>query len=223
MATHHDAAAPPDDEDQWRRLGQAIERERVRRGWTADEAAQHADVSSKTWQRIEDGKPIRNLTLFKLDDLFGLPRGTIYDAWKRGGPDIQHLFDKPPNRADTRSVTFDDTSWDQRLDRIRDHIAGSKESLFELIIVAINQLDPDELDHVRRVVDAAAEMRQIEKEIGVPLGTVLYAPNSSAYSSPPLTIGNPDGGNLGFSQLIRRVADQIEALEAKGRDPNGKH
>lgn len=65
-----------------REFGRIIERERTARGWTAEEAARRARVAPKTWQRLEDGLPVRNLTFSKVDILFRLKRGSIMQAWQ---------------------------------------------------------------------------------------------------------------------------------------------
>lgn len=220
MATHHEATS--DDDDPGLRLGRAIERERSRRGWTAEEASHRAGVSSKTWQRLEDGKPVRNLTLFKVDVLFGLPRGTTFDAWSRG-IDLQDLLGGGEASTGERPAAEpNDSDWSGRLAEIRAHLAGyqgvdadPEHALFDVIVVAINQLGRQKLDDVRAAVEAASQMRDIEEELGAPPGTVLYAPRSTVHAAPLLTVGNPTNGNLDFSKLVRRVADQIAETETE--------
>lgn len=67
-----------------REFGEVIKRERARRGWSAEDAARRAGVAPKTWQRLEDGKPVRNKTFESVDGLFGLPPGTAVRVWQDG-------------------------------------------------------------------------------------------------------------------------------------------
>ncbi|WP_409187085.1 helix-turn-helix transcriptional regulator [Amycolatopsis sp. VS8301801F10] len=82
-------------------FGRAVERARVERGWTADEAARRAGVAPKTWQRIEDGVPVRSLTIAKLDNLFGLPGGVSFDAYT-GEIDAAEVFQMSPTKNTMR-------------------------------------------------------------------------------------------------------------------------
>jgi len=62
-------------------FGLALKRERTARGWTADEASKRSKISPKTWQRLEDGLPVRALTVAKIDELLGLPEGSSVDLY----------------------------------------------------------------------------------------------------------------------------------------------
>lgn len=64
-----------------RAFGDSFKQARARRGWTAEEAAARAGMASKTYQRVEDGKPVRNETFQKLDRLFNLTPGASLRSW----------------------------------------------------------------------------------------------------------------------------------------------
>jgi DNA-binding XRE family transcriptional regulator len=103
-----DTAQQPDGEGAALRqqFGRAVERARVERGWTADEAAKRAGVAPKTWQRIEDGMPVRSLTIAKLDELFGMLHGISFDAYS-GNIDPSIAFRSRAMKASVDTRTTD--------------------------------------------------------------------------------------------------------------------
>lgn len=52
-------------------FGDAVKRERIKRRWTAEEAAERAGLAYKTWLRIESGRPVRNLSWERAERLLG--------------------------------------------------------------------------------------------------------------------------------------------------------
>lgn len=47
----------------WAALGRDVQMARVDKGWSKEEAARKAEVSSITWKRVEDGMPVQDAKL----------------------------------------------------------------------------------------------------------------------------------------------------------------
>lgn len=59
------------------RLGEFVRRERIVRGMTAKEAARHVGLAPGTLLRVEQGQPVRAISLAAVDRLLDLPAGTV--------------------------------------------------------------------------------------------------------------------------------------------------
>jgi transcriptional regulator with XRE-family HTH domain len=128
-------------------LGRAIERERLRREWTAEEAANRAGVSAKTWQRLEDGKVARSNTYAKIDRVFNLDPGTIMQYFYEGG-DVSSIFDLPiinPDLTFKSIQPLHDYDFTPRPPTLADRVAG---------------LSLGELRRLRDMVDAAIASKE---------------------------------------------------------------
>lgn len=67
-------------------FGRGVKAARLARGLTAEEAAERAGVTRKTWSRLETGQTVRNDTLRAAEHLFGLPAGSVARAYHDGAP-----------------------------------------------------------------------------------------------------------------------------------------
>ncbi|MEU0791422.1 helix-turn-helix transcriptional regulator [Amycolatopsis sp. NPDC005961] len=98
-------------------FGQAIQRQRVRLRLSAVQAAKKAGLAYKTYLRVEAGMPVRGTTWSKLDRLFDLPDGTMFDAHARLD-DLESLLGQAQFHASPLSMkganTLGDTIRDQR-------------------------------------------------------------------------------------------------------------
>lgn len=47
----------------WKHVGRFVERGRLEKGWSKEQAAREADISSITWKRIEDGERVQDAKL----------------------------------------------------------------------------------------------------------------------------------------------------------------
>lgn len=65
-------------------FGRKVREERMRRGWSIDEASRRGGASYKTWQRIENGQPIQDTTFLKVDTAFAMEPGTALTIWSGG-------------------------------------------------------------------------------------------------------------------------------------------
>lgn len=59
------------------RLGEFVRRERIARGMTAKEAARYVGLAPGTLLRVEQGQPVRAISLAAVDRLLDLPAGTV--------------------------------------------------------------------------------------------------------------------------------------------------
>ena len=159
-----------------RDFGRTIERERTKRGWTADEAAKRAGVAPKTWQRLEDGRPVRNLTLNKVDRLFRLPEGTTFDVWQRRG-DLQAELDNRkrglaaliPSDFVADQLPIEGDQADEN-GAYRDFLDQKKSRRADNMIQVLAELSMDDLD---KVINAAhsvrnAKSRELTRTMGLP-------------------------------------------------------
>lgn len=80
MSSEEELPGTPSGDSIDREIGEIVRTERIARGLSAEEAARRAKVAYKTWKRIEDGEPVRRLSLAGVDRLFGLPAGTTQQA-----------------------------------------------------------------------------------------------------------------------------------------------
>lgn len=167
-----------------RQFGETIKRERQRRGWTADEAARLAGIAPKTWQRLEDGKMVRNKTFQGVDALFGMEDGTAVRVFIDGG-DLQgelarvQAAERAHDNALPEGVkrVIEDSQWvrnnSRRMDFARYMISehrrisgrGKRAALFDLLVVAVNELQLEDLDHVQKIIEVARIARVAELRI----------------------------------------------------------
>ncbi|WP_083844773.1 helix-turn-helix domain-containing protein [Saccharomonospora cyanea] len=140
-------------------FAKAVERERLTRGWTAEEAARRAGVSAKTWQRIEDGKPARPSTYFKIDEAFEYRPGAALDHFSRHG----HLHDlysdtRPQPEAKLADTVFaDDSPFSGNVDQFPEHFVRNLRDYMDRLPV----------DTVQAVVELALMEAAIRKEAEV--------------------------------------------------------
>lgn len=151
------------EEDFATEFGRTIQRERTRRGWTADEAAKRAQVAPKTWKRLEDGKRVQGLTLNKVDKLFGLPEGTAFDVWLRQG-DLQAALNQEQGvYRGLASLVPTKPSLDELL--------AEEEQHADEIIQLLPELSLEDLDKVITAANATRNSRvtEISKMMKLPL------------------------------------------------------
>jgi hypothetical protein len=169
---------PRQSEDRFQQeFGRAIELERLRRGWTADEAARRAAVAPKTWQRLEDGLPVRKLTLLKVDQLFGLPSGTALTIWQEQG-DLATAFGRATSSViDDHHDDGDENATGTPIDSLLEHLP---------------ELTMDELDVVITSAQATQRVKAAEqrRHVGLPepqeLTTELgFDDNTAPLPGPP--------------------------------------
>src|SRR5690606_3323557 len=79
-----DAPTQTDDKEERARriyaLAALLQVVRAQHGWSVEEAAVHAGIGHMTWRRAEQGVASRLRTYSKLDNLLGLPPGTVNRA-----------------------------------------------------------------------------------------------------------------------------------------------
>lgn len=64
-------------------VGMTIRRARQARGWTAEQAAEKAEIAQKTWARVENGEGVRAASLTSIAEVFGLPSDALLIALSR--------------------------------------------------------------------------------------------------------------------------------------------
>ena len=57
--------------EQLERLGQRVERARLSHGWSKEQAAREARISSITWKRVEDGLGVQDVKRAKVLEVSG--------------------------------------------------------------------------------------------------------------------------------------------------------
>ena len=112
--------------EQLKRLGQRVERARLSHGWSKEQAAREARISSITWKRVEDGLGVQDVKRAQVLDVLGLDdRGDpVGDSTQNGG----YVAAPGPRAASGVSeaevlAMIDDVR--SRLDAIERHIRGS--------------------------------------------------------------------------------------------------
>lgn len=78
----------------------------MRLGLTMEEAADRAQITRKTWSRLEAGKSVRYGTLHTAERLFGLPAGSVARAYHHGGPFPAPSAPLPPASVPTVEAVF---------------------------------------------------------------------------------------------------------------------
>src|SRR6476620_4946620 len=58
--------------EQLERLGRRVERARLARGWSKEQASREARISSITWKRVEDGLGVQDVKRAQVLDVLGL-------------------------------------------------------------------------------------------------------------------------------------------------------
>jgi transcriptional regulator with XRE-family HTH domain len=58
--------------EQLERLGQRVERARLAHGWSKEQAAREARISSITWKRVEDGLGVQDVKRARVLEVLGL-------------------------------------------------------------------------------------------------------------------------------------------------------
>jgi len=58
--------------EQLERLGRRVERARLSRGWSKEQAAREARISSITWKRVEDGLGVQDVKRAQVLEVLGL-------------------------------------------------------------------------------------------------------------------------------------------------------
>ena len=58
--------------EQLERLGHRVERARLGKGWSKEQAAREARISSITWKRVEDGLGVQDVKRAKVLEVLGL-------------------------------------------------------------------------------------------------------------------------------------------------------
>lgn len=59
------------------RIAEAVKAARVARGWSKEEAARQAKISSITWKRVEDGLRVQDVKLRAIENTFGWEYGSV--------------------------------------------------------------------------------------------------------------------------------------------------
>lgn len=78
------------------RLGARVKAHRLQHYASRDAAATAADISKDTWQRVEEGRPVRESTYVKIDRALGWAPGSCVIVGDGGEP---VLADEPPAQA----------------------------------------------------------------------------------------------------------------------------
>ncbi|NUT50194.1 MAG: helix-turn-helix domain-containing protein [Saccharothrix sp.] len=76
-------------------FGRDLAAARAARGWSIGDAAQRADVTWKTWHRIEAGCAARPRTIRRIEQAFGVPEGVVARAYHGEVPLTRALADAP--------------------------------------------------------------------------------------------------------------------------------
>ncbi|NYG07029.1 hypothetical protein BJ986_001516 [Phycicoccus badiiscoriae] len=58
--------------EQLERLGKRVERARLARGWSKEQASREARISSITWKRVEDGLGVQDVKRARVLEVLGL-------------------------------------------------------------------------------------------------------------------------------------------------------
>ena len=110
-------------------LGRRVVRARLARGWSKEQAAREASISSITWKRVEDGLGVQDVKRARVLEVLGLDdRGEPVG----GSPDDEGFVTAPGPRvesgvSDEEVLTLID-DMRSRLDAIERRIRGSRGS-----------------------------------------------------------------------------------------------
>ncbi|MEU5016407.1 hypothetical protein AB0G60_03125 [Streptomyces angustmyceticus] len=77
---------PPTDDTALRRLADHVKRRRVGLGMNKIDVAKAADITINTYMKIEDGKPLRDLTYGKVEAALDWAAGSCQEVLRGGEP-----------------------------------------------------------------------------------------------------------------------------------------
>lgn len=83
-------------EEQLITLGLVVEKARLDKGWSKEEAAREARISSITWKRVEDGKPVQPVKLRGLENALGWAGGSAERVARGGQPVVEIIATTAP-------------------------------------------------------------------------------------------------------------------------------
>jgi transcriptional regulator with XRE-family HTH domain len=112
--------------EQLERLGQRVERARLSHGWSKEQAAREARISSITWKRVEDGLGVQDVKRAKVLEVLGLDdRGEPVGAAPQDGGFVTAPGPRTRSGISDEEVLalIDDVR--SRLDAIERRIRGS--------------------------------------------------------------------------------------------------
>jgi transcriptional regulator with XRE-family HTH domain len=112
--------------EQLERLGQRVARARLARGWSKEQAAREARISSITWKRVEDGLGVQDVKRAAVLDVLALDdRGEPVGAPSQDGGFVTAPGPRAPSGVSDEEVLALIDDMRSRLDVIERRIRGS--------------------------------------------------------------------------------------------------
>lgn len=100
---------PPTDDTALRRLADHIRRRRVELGMNKIDVAKAADITINTYMKLEDAKPVRDLTYGKVETVLQWAAGSCQEVLRGGDPTVA---ERMTDSVVTSPVTSDDLEGD---------------------------------------------------------------------------------------------------------------
>ena len=112
--------------EQLERLGSRVERARLARGWSKEQAAREARISSITWKRVEDGLGVQDVKRARVLEVLGLDdRGEPVGASSQDGGYVTAPGPRVQSGVSDEEVLALIDDMRSRLDVIERRIRGS--------------------------------------------------------------------------------------------------
>lgn len=106
------------------RLAAAVKDARLTLGWSKEEAARRAGISSITWKKVEDGKPVQEHKLKLMADVLGWASGEVFRI--KGGAVAptrdDARFVSHPTATAAPDVTWSDEAIELEISTVREHL-----------------------------------------------------------------------------------------------------
>lgn len=100
---------PPTDDTALHRLADHIRRRRVELGMNKIDVAKAADITINTYMKLEDAKPVRDLTYGKVETVLQWASGSCQEVLRGGDPTVA---ERMTDSVVTSPVTNDDLEGD---------------------------------------------------------------------------------------------------------------
>jgi hypothetical protein len=112
--------------EQLKQLGRRVERARLAHGWSKEQAAREARISSITWKRVEDGLGVQDVKRAAVLDVLALDdRGEPVGAPSQDGGFVTAPGPRAPSGVSDEEVLALIDDMRSRLDVIERRIRGS--------------------------------------------------------------------------------------------------
>lgn len=205
------------------RLGKAVERERIQRGWTKEAAAKAAGISSITWKRVEDGLPIQATKRYSIEEAFGWGFGSL-DNLERGRDPI--VEPDPASSSSRQRTLFPHAGDDEEFTQlfvsttrfaVRCREYGADASLVDDFIhdavVLLDSTSRANDQHKRKRSHEEAQQEPIQSQ-GSAAGSSTSRTGAPIDSAMEALVAITDDETLTTSQRNRKISALMEQLSA---------